>query len=128
MPAQLCRKIFLVPSSFPYSLHLHVWFDIPASMSIKQPVTYHHFAMGLCQLYYNMFTSLTLGTITSSYTLRYRPASSQIPGLNYRFINKKITVQCDYNVFLEIISTNEYNGRHKIENDKHNPYKYLLSK
>ena len=54
----------LVPISFPYSLHLHVWFDIPASISTEQPITHHHVVMGLCgfwQLHYSIFVILTLG-------------------------------------------------------------------
>ena len=35
-------------AGFFFSLHLHVWFDIPASISTKQPIIHQHFAMGFC--------------------------------------------------------------------------------
>ena len=41
-------SFLLVVTSFSYSLLLHVWFDIPASISPDQIIIHHRFVMGLC--------------------------------------------------------------------------------
>ena len=73
-PKVLCRQVLLVHGSFPYSLHLHVWFDIPPFISTEQAITHHQFVIelfGLWQLHYSVFAIFDLRKVKTNNYLCY---------------------------------------------------------
>ena len=57
----LCGQMLLVPTSFPNSLHLHVWFGIQPSISTKQPILASPFRHGIVLPLAIQFVYLNLG-------------------------------------------------------------------